>query len=121
MYTSVADVAAQAGVLNCAAALPVIRKEGDALLFDGLTFAHKNGTAGYIVSEDVLGVKLLCGDFENGDSVTVPLTSGDKRGTMKINGAKSCVKTKFEDDVLHVYADVRLRAEEAENPGKIVG
>ena len=119
VYTSVADVAAQAGVLNCAAALPVIRKEGEGLLFDGLTFARKNGTVGYIVPEDVLGVKLLCGDFENGDSVTVPLTSGEKRGTMKINGAKSCIKTKFEDGVLHVYADVKLRAEEAENPDKI--
>lgn len=116
VYTSVADVAAQTGVLNCAAALPVIRKEGEELLFDGLTFARKNGTAGYVVSEDVLGVKLLCGDFENGDSVTVPLTAGEKRGTMKINGAKSCIRTSFEEGILHVYADVKLRADTAENP-----
>lgn len=119
VYTSVADVAAQAGVLDCAAALPVIRKEGEELLFDGLTFARKNGTVGYVVPEDVLGVKLLCGNFESGDSVTVPLMAGEKRGTMKINGAKSCIKTKFENGVLNIYADVRLRTEEAENPDHI--
>ena len=119
VYTSIADVASQAGVLNCAAALPIMHGSGDTVKFEGLTFARKNGTSGLIADADVLGVKLLCGGFESGDSVTVPITVGEKRAAMKIIGAKSCIKTEFSEGTLHIYTDVKLKASEAENPDGI--
>lgn len=119
VYTSLADIAAQAGVLDCAAALPIMLAEEDTVKFQGLTFARKNGTSGIIADEDVLGVKLLCGGFESGDSVTVPVTVGEKRASMKIIGSKACMKTEFSEGVLHIYADVKLKVSEAENPDGI--
>lgn len=119
VYASLADIASQAGVLNCAAALPVIRAEKDTVKFEGLTFARKNGTSGNIADADVLGVKLLCGGFESGDCVTVPVTVGEKRASMKIIGSRVCVKTEFSEDTLHIYADLKLKTSEAENPDGI--
>lgn len=119
VYTSVAGLAADTGVLDCAAALPVVKAENDTIVFDGLTFARKNGTAGFLSEEDTLGVKLLLDSFEKGDRVTVPVTADGKLASIYITGAKSGMKVKINDGRLCVYADVKIKTDISENPYKI--
>ncbi|MCH5348385.1 MAG: hypothetical protein J1E40_03610 [Oscillospiraceae bacterium] len=119
IYTSLADVASDTGVLDCACALPDIRSQGDTVIFDGLTFIRKDGAAGSLAKEDVPGVKLLQNKFKSGDKITVPIIVGDKQATVSVTGAKTGLKTKIEDGKLHVYADVKTRINITENPYEI--
>lgn len=119
VYTSAAQLAADTGVLDCAAALPVLKAEDDTVVFDGLTFARKNGTAGYLSEDDAAGVKLLLNAFESGDKITVPITADGKRATVFITGAETCLKADEEGDVLTVSADIKLKLFIAENPDGI--
>lgn len=119
VYTSAAKLAADTGVLNCAAALPIVRAENETVSFDGLTFARKNGTAGYLPEEDTVGAKLLLNAFESGDKITVPVTADGKRATAFITGAKTCLKAKESADMLTVSADVKLKIYISENPYEI--
>lgn len=119
VYTSAAKLASDTGVLDCAAALPIVRAENDTVVFDGLTFARKNGTAGYLPEEDAVGAKLLLNAFESGDKITVPVTVDGKRATAFITGAKTCLKAKESADVLTVSADVKLKIYISENPYEI--
>lgn len=116
VYTSVADVASKTGVSNSAAALPCIVSDGETIRFEGMTFARKNGTAGFLAEEDVQGVKLLTNAFECGDRITVPVTAGENRATAYITGSKSCLKTEYAEGKLKVYADVCIKVKAAENP-----
>lgn len=116
VYTSVADVASKTGISDSAAALPVIVSDGEKIQFRGMTFARKNGTAGYLAEEDVQGVKLLTNAFECGDRITVPVTAGENRATAYITGAKSCLKTEYAEGKLRVYADVFIKIKTEENP-----
>lgn len=116
VYTSVADVASKTGISDSAAALPCIFSDGKNLYFQGLTFARKNGTAGYLGTEDVQGVKLLTNAFECGDRITVPITAGENRATAYITESKSCLKTEYADGKLRVIADVCIKIKTEENP-----
>lgn len=116
VYTSVADVASKTGISNSAAALPCIVADGEKIRFEGMTFARKNGTAGYLAEEDVQGVKLLTNAFECGDRITVPITAGEGRATAYITGSKSCLKTEYTEGKLRVYADVCIKVKAEENP-----
>lgn len=116
VYTSVADVASKTGIADSAAALPCIVSDGETVRFQGMTFARKNGTAGYLAEEDVQGVKLLNNAFECGDRITVPVTAGENRATAYITGSKSCLKTEYSEGKLRVYADVCIKVKTEENP-----
>lgn len=116
VYTSVADVASKTGVSNSTAALPCIVSDGETIRFEGMTFARKNGTAGFLAEDDVQGVKLLTNAFECGDRITVPVTAGENRATAYITGSKSCLKTEYAEGKLKVYADVCIKVKAAENP-----
>ena len=116
IYTSLADIASDTGVLGCPSALPNIRPEGDTVRFDGLTFIKKNGAAGALSEEDVPGVKLLQNKFKSGDMITIPVISGDKRATASLIAAKTDLKAEIEDGKLHVYADIKLKMNVTENP-----
>lgn len=115
-YASAADVAAKTGVTGTAAALPIISADGETVKFDGMTFARKNGTAGYLAEEDVQGVKLLTNGFEHGDRITVPATVGDDPVSAYITGGKSCLKAEFSEGKLHVTADICVKIKTEENP-----
>lgn len=116
VYTSVADVASKTGIADSAAALPCIVSDGETIKFRGMTFARKNGTAGFLAEEDVQGVKLLTNAFECGDRITVPVTAGENRATAYITGSKSCLKTEYSEGKLKVYADVCIKIKTEENP-----
>lgn len=115
VYTSVADVTAKTGSGD-SAALPCISGDGKSVSFNGLTFARKNGTAGYLAEEDVYGIKLLNGGFECGDRITVPVTAGDSRAAAYITGAKRCLKAEYRDGRLELLADIHIKIKSAENP-----
>lgn len=115
VYASAADVAARTGAGD-SAALPCIYGDGESVSFRGLTFARKNGTAGYLAEEDVYGVKLLSGGFECGDKITVPVTVGGSRTAAYITGAKRCLKAAYRDGRLEVNADVHVKIKPAETP-----
>lgn len=115
IYTSIADVAAESENPS-AAALPNVRAKGDTILFDGLTFAQKDGTSGFLAEEDVLGVKLLRSEFESGDNITVPVIVGGKRASAFITYAKTRMHIKLSDGKLHISANIRLKVTAAENP-----
>lgn len=119
VYTSAAKLAADTGVLDCAAALPIVRAENKTVRFDGLTFARKNGTAGYLSEDDAAGVKLLLDAFESGDKITVPVTVDGKRAAAFITGAKTSLKAEESEDVLTVSAHIKLKLYIAENPDGI--
>ncbi len=119
VYTSVAELAANTGVLGCAAALPVAVAENDTVKFDGLTFARRNGTAGTLSTEDTVGAKLLLDGFENGDRITVPVTVDGKRASAFITDASTCLKTGIKEGRLNVYAYVKLKIYVSENPYEI--
>ena len=119
VYTTVAELAADTGVLECAAALPVIAAENGTVKFGGVTFARKNGTAGLLTEEDALGAKLLLGQFENGDKITVPVTVDGYRACGVITGAKTVLKTEIRDGVLNISSDIKLKMTVAENPCNI--
>ena len=119
VYTSAAKLAADTGVLDCAAALPILKAENETIGFDGLTFARKNGTAGYLSEEDAAGAKLLLNAFESGDKITVPVTVDGKKATAFITGAKTCLKAEESDDVLNVSADIKLKIYISENPDEL--
>lgn len=116
VYTSVADVASKTGISDTAAALPCIVSDGETINFRGMTFARKNGTAGYLAEEDVQGVKLLTNSFECGDRITVPVIAGENRATAYITEAKSCLKTEYSEGKLRVCADVCIKIKTEENP-----
>ncbi len=116
VYTSVADVASKTGISDTAAALPCIASDGETIRFRGMTFARKNGTAGYLAEEDVQGVKLLTNSFERGDRITVPVIAGENRATAYITGTKSCLKTEYSEGKLRVCADVCIKIKTEENP-----
>lgn len=118
VYASVADVTAKTGT-GGSAALPCIYGNGESVAFNGLTFARKNGTAGYLAPEDVYGVKLLCGGFECGDRITVPVTVGESRAAAYITGAKRCFKAERRDGKLELRADVHIKIKVAENPAGV--
>lgn len=115
VYTSAAKLASDTGVLGCAAALPILKAEKDTVSFDGLTFARKNGTAGYLSEEDAVGAKLLLNAFESGDKITVPVTADGKRASVFITGAKTCLKAEENEGRLNVTADIKLKLYIAEN------
>lgn len=119
VYTSAAKLASDTGVLDCAAILPIVRAEDKSVSFDGLTFARKNGTAGYLPEEDAVGAKLLLNAFESGDKITVPVTADGKKATAFITGAKTCLKAEESADVLTVSADIKLNIYISENPYEI--
>ncbi len=119
VYTSVADLAADTGVLDCAAALPVVKAEDETIAFDGLTFARKNGTAGTLSEEDTLGVKLLLDGFEKGDSITVPVAADGELASAYITDAGAGMKVKINEGRLCVYADVKMKIDISENPYEI--
>ncbi|MGN0674338.1 MAG: Ger(x)C family spore germination C-terminal domain-containing protein [Oscillospiraceae bacterium] len=116
IYTSVAEMAASTGALNCAAALPVISSDGESIRFDGLTFVRKNGTAGTLSEEDTIGAKLLLDMFENGDRITLSITNKGRNASVFITGAKTCLKAGIKDGRLNVNADIRLKTVTAEDP-----
>ncbi len=116
VYTSAAELAASAGVLDCAAALPVVKAEDKTVVFDGLTFARRNGTAGNISEEDALGAKLLLDKFENGDKITVPVTVDGKQATVFITGAKTKINTEAASGQLNITAKIKLKLYVSENP-----
>lgn len=116
VYTTVAELAADTGVLNCAAALPVITASDDSVKFSGITFARKNGTAGLLSEDDALGAKLLLGQFESGDKITVPVNIDGNRASVFITGAKTDLKTEITDGVLNINAVIKLKIAVAENP-----
>lgn len=118
IYTSLADMASDTGVLGCASALPDIRAEGDTVSFNGLTFIRKDGAAGSLEEEDVPGVKLLQNKFRSGDRITVPVTVGEKRASVSVTGARTVLKTELTEGKLHVYADAELRISIDENPSE---
>lgn len=119
VYTSAAKLASDTGALDCAAALPIVRAENGTVVFDGLTFARKNGTAGYLSVEDTAGAKLLLNAFESGDKITVPVTADGKKATAFITGAKTCLKAVEYEGRLNVSAEVKLKLSIAENPDGI--
>ena len=119
VYTTVAELAADTGVLNCAAALPVITAADGSIKFSGITFARKNGTAGLLTEEDALGAKLLLGQFEVGDKITVPVTVDGNRASAVITDAKKSLKAEITDNVLTVNAEIKLKMTIAENPHNI--
>lgn len=117
--TSVAELTASTGVLNCAAALPVAKAENKSVSFDGLTFARKNGAAGNLSAEDTIGAKLLLDRFESGDKITVPVTVDGKRASVFITGASSALRAGAADGCLSVSAEVKLKIRISENPFEI--
>ena len=119
IYTSLADIAADTGVLGCPSALPDIRAEGKTVSFNGLTFILKDGASGSLSEEDVPGVKLLQNKFKNGDKITVPVTAGDKHAAVSVTSARTSLKTELENGKLHVYADVKIKMNITENPYKL--
>lgn len=119
VYTSVAELAASVGTMDCAAALPVVKAEDKTVAFDGLTFARRNGTAGSLSEEDALGAKLLLDGFKSGDRITVPVTVNGKRASAFITGAKTRLKTDIKDERLNVSAEVKLKLYVSENPFEI--
>jgi len=116
VYTSAAELAASAGALDCAAALPVVKAEEKTVKFDGLTFARGNGTAGSISEEDTVGAKLLLNKFEKGDKITVPITADGKRASVFITGAKTEMNTETVNGQLSVSAKIKLKLYISENP-----
>ena len=122
VYTSLADVASQTGVMDCGAALPWVfaDKNERSLRFDGLVFADRNGTFGYLSDEDVFGVKLLENKFESGDEITVPIAVNGRKASAVITGAKTCLKTEFSDGQLRITADINIKMRTAENPYGII-
>ncbi len=116
IYTSVAEMAASTGALNCAAALPVISSDGESIRFDGLTFVRKNGTAGTLSEEDTIGAKLLLDMFESGDRITLSVTNKGKHASVFITGSKTCLKAEIKDGKLNINADIKLKIVTAENP-----
>lgn len=118
VYTSIADVAAQAGVMGCGAALPYVsaNDEEKSVKFNGLVFADRTGAVGSLSEEDVPGVKLLKNEFDSGDKITVPIAVNGRKASAYITGAKTCIKTKFSDGQLRINADIHIKIRTAENP-----
>lgn len=116
VYTSAARLAADTGVLNCAAALPVVTARNDTVTFDGLTFARRNGTAGVLAEEDVPGVKLLLDQFESGDRIILPLTVDGKAVSAALTGSKTKLKASVTEGKLCITADIGTKISVAENP-----
>lgn len=119
VYTSVSELAANTGVLDCAAALPVIAAEEKNIRFDGITFARKNGTAGSLSENAAAGAKLLLDRFENGDRITVPVTIDGEVASAFITDAETDLQAKFIDGRLNVDAEIKLKIMVAENPSEL--
>lgn len=119
IYTSLADLASDTGVLDCASALTDIRKQGDTISFNGLTFIQKDGAVGSLAEEDVPGVKLLQNKFKSGDKITIPVKAEDRIASVFVTGAKTRLKTEISGEKLHVCADITVRINIAENPYEI--
>lgn len=118
VYTSLADIASQTGVMDCGAALPYVSADENqkSVRFDGLVFADRNGTFGFLSEEDVPGVKLLKNEFDSGDKITVPIAVNGRKASAVITGAHTCVKTEFTDGQLRINADIHIKVKTAENP-----
>ena len=116
IYTSLADIAADTGMLDCPSALPDIRADGETVSFNGLTFIQKDGASGTLTEEDVTGVKLLQNKFKSGDRITVPVITGESCASVSITSAKTKLKTELSEGKLHVYADVKIKMNITENP-----
>ena len=118
VYTSLADVASQTGIMDCGAALPCIFADEDekSVRFDGLVLADRNGIFGSVSGEDVTGVKLLKNGFESGDAITVPISVNGKKASAVITGAKTCLKTEFSEGQLKINADIHIRIRAEEDP-----
>lgn len=116
VYTSAARLAADTGVLDCAAALPVIKAENESIVFDGLTFARKNGTAGTLAEEDVPGVKLLLDMFESGDRITLPLTVDGRAVSAVLTCSDTRLKASVMEGKLCISADIKTGLSVEENP-----
>lgn len=115
VFTSVAELAANTGVLDTAAALPVIAAEEKSVKFEGVTLAQKNGVRSKLDEMETLGAKLLLNQFEAGDKITVPVEIDGNRATVFIT--KACTKLDAEmSDGLTVNAEIKLKMTVAENP-----
>lgn len=118
VFCTLSELLENTGVLDCAAAVPVARAEKNTVIFDGLTFARKNGVAGIISPEDTIGAKILLGKFEKGDEIIVPITVENTLCAAVLNSVKTRLRAEITGGELKIYADVKLNITVAENPSK---
>lgn len=115
IYTSVANMATNTGVLNCAAALPVISVQNQTVKFEGVTFLQKKGIQGRLNEDGTLGAKLLLNQFEADDKITVSVEVNGNHAAVFITDA--CTKLNAEiNENLIVNVKIELKTTIAENP-----
>ncbi len=119
VYTSVAELSADTGVLNCASPLPIISAENKTVTFDGVALTESGGIQGRLSADDVTGVKLLLNQFEQGDRITVPVIVDGRSVAVFITGSDTKLKVRITDGEPEVSAEIKLKTTIAENPYNI--